>query len=153
MDVRYLLASVLGAAALMAGVAREATAQDATDPNLVARGSYLAKAADCMPCHTSVRDKPFAGGLRLNTPFGAIYSPNVTPDRETGIGAWTFEQFKGAVQAGIRADGMYLYALGSNSRTLSVYRIGKDRMLTELAEGKSPIMLTTGQSYLGLAVD
>jgi mono/diheme cytochrome c family protein len=109
MDVRYLLASVLGAAALMAGVAREATAQDATDPNLVARGSYLAKAADCMPCHTSVRDKPFAGGLRLNTPFGAIYSPNVTPDRETGIGAWTFEQFKGAVHAGIRADGMYLY--------------------------------------------
>ena len=44
-----------------------------------------------MPCHTSARDKPYAGGLKLNTPFGAIYSPNVTPDRETGIGAWTFD--------------------------------------------------------------
>jgi 6-phosphogluconolactonase (cycloisomerase 2 family) len=53
----------------------------------------------------------------------------------------------------VSADGLYLYALGSNSRTLSVFRIGKDRMLTELGEGMSPIMLTTGQAYLGLAVD
>jgi mono/diheme cytochrome c family protein len=94
---------------LIVGVAREAAAQEASEPNLVARGSYLAKAADCMPCHTSARDKPFAGGLQLNTPFGAIYSRNITPDRETGIGAWTFEQFKDAVHAGIRADGKYLY--------------------------------------------
>ena len=49
-----------------------------------------------MPCHTSARDGPYAGGLRLDTPFGAIYSPNITPDRATGIGAWTFEQFEQA---------------------------------------------------------
>ncbi len=53
----------------------------------------------------------------------------------------------------VSADGMHLYALGSNSKTLSVYRIGKDRMLTEIDEAHSPLMLKTGQSYLGLAVD
>src|SRR5262245_64608740 len=109
MDVRPLLASVLSVAALLAGVARAAAADEPSDPSLVARGSYLARAADCMPCHTSAQDKSYAGGLRLNTPFGAIYSPNITPDRDTGIGAWTFDQFKGAVHAGIRADGKYLY--------------------------------------------
>jgi mono/diheme cytochrome c family protein len=79
------------------------------DPSLVTRGAYLAKAADCMPCHTSANDKQFAGGLKLDTPFGAIFSPNITPDRDTGIGRWTFEDFKNAVHAGIRADGSYLY--------------------------------------------
>jgi mono/diheme cytochrome c family protein len=109
MDVRYLLASVLSVAALLAGGARASAADEPSDPSLVARGSYLARAADCMPCHTSAPDKSYAGGLRLNTPFGAIYSPNITPDRDTGIGAWAFEQFKNAVHAGIRADGKYLY--------------------------------------------
>ena len=109
MNAGYLRASLLATAALMLGIACAVAADDPADPNLVARGNYLAKAADCMPCHTSASDKPYAGGLRLNTPFGAIYSPNVTPDRETGIGAWTFEQFKDAVHNGIRADGKYLY--------------------------------------------
>src|SRR5262245_33945529 len=83
MSVRYVLASVLSAAALLASMARAAAADEPTDPNLIARGSYLARAADCMPCHTSAKDKPYAGGLRLNTPFGAIYSPNITSDRDT----------------------------------------------------------------------
>ena len=79
------------------------------DPDMIARGNYLARAADCMPCHTAARDKAYAGGLRMNTPFGVMYSPNITPDRETGIGAWTFEEFKQAVHSGIRADGKFLY--------------------------------------------
>ena len=108
MAPRHLLACSFAAAVLIAGGAR-AAGEPASDPTLIARGSYLAKAADCMPCHTSARDKPYAGGLKLNTPFGAIYSPNVTPDRETGIGAWTFDQFRNAVHSGIRADGKYLY--------------------------------------------
>jgi hypothetical protein len=62
-----------------------------------------------MPCHTAARDKAYAGGLRMNTPFGVMYSPNITPDRETGIGAWTFDEFKKAVHSGIRADGKFLY--------------------------------------------
>jgi mono/diheme cytochrome c family protein len=104
-----LVAVVLGAVVLGASCAGMAAAEPASDPSLVARGRYLAKAADCMPCHTSTSGKSYAGGLKINTPFGVMYSPNITPDRDTGIGTWTFDQFKGAVHAGIRADGKYLY--------------------------------------------
>jgi mono/diheme cytochrome c family protein len=109
MDVRYLLASLLAAFTLIASDPGDAVGEEAPDPNMISRGSYLARAADCMPCHTSARDKAYAGGLRMNTPFGVMYSPNITPDRETGIGAWTFDEFKKAVHSGIRADGKFLY--------------------------------------------
>jgi mono/diheme cytochrome c family protein len=109
MDVRHLLASLLAGLALTAIDPGKAATQENPDPDLVARGSYLARAADCMPCHTSARDKTYAGGLRMNTPFGVMYSPNITPDRETGIGAWTFDEFKKALHSGIRADGRFLY--------------------------------------------
>lgn len=104
---------IAAAAALTFLAAAPALAQQgddsAQDAALLARGEYLAKAADCMPCHTGDKAKPFAGGLALNTPFGAIYSPNITSDRSTGIGLWTYEQFVNAVRNGIRKDGAYLY--------------------------------------------
>jgi mono/diheme cytochrome c family protein len=102
---------LFGAGLLTIGAMSNASAQTTSppDPSLVARGAYLAKAADCMPCHTSAKDKQFAGGLKLDTPFGAIFSPNITPDPDTGIGRWSYEDFKNAVHAGIRADGSYLY--------------------------------------------
>ena len=109
MDVRHLLASLLAGLALTAIDPGKAATQETPDPDMIARGSYLARAADCMPCHTSARDKTYAGGLRMNTPFGVMYSPNITPDRETGIGAWTFDEFKKALHSGIRADGRFLY--------------------------------------------
>jgi mono/diheme cytochrome c family protein len=109
MKMRAVLAGVLVAVVLGASCAGMAAAEPASDPSLVARGRYLAKAADCMPCHTSTSGKSYAGGLKINTPFGVMYSPNITPDRDTGIGTWTFDQFKGAVHSGIRADGKYLY--------------------------------------------
>src|SRR3954453_20206773 len=97
---------LLGIGILMASSLDSAKAQGATaEADLVARGRYLAGAADCMPCHTVSKEKPYAGGLKINTPFGAIYSPNITPDRDTGIGKWSFEDFKNAVHSGIRADG------------------------------------------------
>jgi mono/diheme cytochrome c family protein len=70
-----------------------------TDP--IARGQYLARAADCQACHTAKGGTPFAGGLAFKLPFGAIYSPNITPDRETGIGGWTDVQFLAALHKGI----------------------------------------------------
>jgi len=79
------------------------------DKSLVEHGRYIALAGDCMPCHTATPENKFAGGLAINTPFGTIYSPNITPDPETGIGKWTFDDFKNAVHDGIRADGAYLY--------------------------------------------
>src|SRR6201991_1759023 len=69
-----------------------------TDP--IARGQYLARAADCQACHTAKGGVPFAGGLAFNLPFGSIYSPNITPDRETGIGGWTDAQFLRALHDG-----------------------------------------------------
>jgi mono/diheme cytochrome c family protein len=75
----------------------------------IERGRYLAAAGDCEACHTAEGGKPFAGGKPIETPFGVIYSPNITPDRGTGIGAWKDEQFYRAMHEGIAADGSRLY--------------------------------------------
>jgi mono/diheme cytochrome c family protein len=75
----------------------------------VKRGEYLVHAADCQACHTAPGGAPFAGGFAFNMPFGTIYSTNITPDKETGIGAYTDAQFLAAVHKGIRADGEKLY--------------------------------------------
>ena len=66
----------------------------------VSRGHYLAIAADCQACHTAKGGTPFAGGLAFNLPFGTLYAPNITPDKATGIGAWTDARFIAAVRQG-----------------------------------------------------
>ncbi len=76
---------------------------------LVVRGEYLARAADCDACHTVEGGAPFAGGLAFALPFGTLYSPNITPDKETGIGAWSNADFLNAVHKGIAPDGSRLY--------------------------------------------
>jgi mono/diheme cytochrome c family protein len=76
---------------------------------LVKRGEYLIHAADCQACHTAPGGAPFAGGVAFNMPFGTIYSTNITPDKQTGIGDYTDAQFLAAVHQGIRADGEKLY--------------------------------------------
>lgn len=75
----------------------------------VKRGEYLVKAGDCIACHTPENAKPFSGGLPLKTPFGTYYSPNLTPDKEFGIGSWTEAQFIRAVKQGIAPDGSYYF--------------------------------------------
>ena len=77
--------------------------------SLVARGEYLARAADCEACHTVEGGSPFAGGVAFKLPFGTLYSPNITPDRETGIGEWSDADFLNAIHKGIAADGTRLY--------------------------------------------
>jgi mono/diheme cytochrome c family protein len=79
-----------------------ATRIDDSTPNAaqLRRGQNLVAAGDCMSCHLREGGEPFAGGLGLNTPFGAIYTSNITPDRETGIGAWTSDQFYRAMHDG-----------------------------------------------------
>ncbi|WXL25801.1 c-type cytochrome [Ectopseudomonas mendocina] len=71
----------------------------------VARGRYLAQAADCVACHTAKDGKPYAGGGEFELPFGKLYATNITPDTETGIGAWTDEQFVRAVREGVGSQG------------------------------------------------
>ena len=75
----------------------------------VKRGEYLARAADCMVCHTTPGGAPYAGGLEIRLPFGSIYTTNITPDKDTGIGKYSDADFLNAVQRGIRADGTRLY--------------------------------------------
>ncbi|WP_345798384.1 cytochrome c [Castellaniella sp. MT123] len=79
------------------------------DPALIRQGEYIARTADCIACHTAPGGKPYAGGLAMQTPAGAIYSTNITPDPDTGIGAYDYEAFRNAVKHGIRRDGAALY--------------------------------------------
>jgi Cytochrome c len=73
------------------------------------RGEYLTRAADCAACHTAPGGKAFAGGRAFKLPFGTLYSPNITPDKETGIGDWSDDDFVRALHKGIGKDGEYLY--------------------------------------------
>jgi mono/diheme cytochrome c family protein len=97
--------------ALLAGVAASALGASGAwaDAEQIARGKYLATAGDCVACHQAPGGKPFAGGLYMNTPFGEMATPNLTPDKATGIGNWTDDQFYNAMHNGIRNDGAYLY--------------------------------------------
>ncbi|OGT53359.1 MAG: hypothetical protein A3E84_00985 [Gammaproteobacteria bacterium RIFCSPHIGHO2_12_FULL_42_13] len=78
---------------------------------MINRGAYLVKVGDCIACHTNTDKKgiAFAGGLAMATPFGTIYTPNITPDKETGIGNWTDEQFIKAMHEGISPSGEYYF--------------------------------------------
>jgi mono/diheme cytochrome c family protein len=75
----------------------------------VERGEYLAKAGNCVSCHTTAGGEAMAGGVTFETPFGKIYSTNITPDPDTGIGKWTEEQFGQALRKGVTPDGTHLY--------------------------------------------
>lgn len=70
----------------------------------VTRGAYLVHAGGCVSCHTVTGGVPFAGGRALATPFGTFYSPNITPDRDTGIGKWSDADFRHALRDGVRPD-------------------------------------------------
>jgi len=75
----------------------------------VQRGEYLARAGDCVSCHTATGGAPFAGGLRLDTPFGYMLAPNITPDAETGIGRWSGADFYRALHDGVNKRGQDMY--------------------------------------------
>ncbi len=77
----------------------------------IKRGEYLVKAGDCIACHTNTatHGAVFAGGRKMQTPFGVLYTPNITPDHETGIGGWTEAQFEKAMREGISPQGHYYY--------------------------------------------
>ncbi len=78
-------------------------------PTLIQRGEYLARAGDCVSCHTAPGGAPFAGGLRLDTPFGYMLAPNITPDIETGIGRWSSAEFQRALHDGVNRHGQDMY--------------------------------------------
>lgn len=96
------------AAALMAQCGFAGAAGAFSDQE-VQRGAYLARAGDCVACHTAPGGKPFVGGLKMDMPIGAIYSTNITPDKTHGIGNYSFEQFDRAVRHGVAPGGKHLY--------------------------------------------
>lgn len=73
------------------------------------QGRYLALAGNCATCHTAEGGEPYAGGVEFHTPFGLLYSTNITMDRASGIGNWSFEDFYASVKHGVRPDGSHLY--------------------------------------------
>ena len=105
--LRTLLPAIL---VLLSTIGLARASQPAPDQTLIERGRYLAKAGDCIACHTGKGEAEFAGGLKMNVPMlGAIYSTNITPDPETGIGRYTEQDFARAVRKGVTKDGHNLY--------------------------------------------
>jgi mono/diheme cytochrome c family protein len=100
--------------------------------DLIRRGRYLAIAGDCASCHTARGGRPFQGGLGLETPFGIIYSANLTSDREYGIGAWTNDQFYRALHDGVAPGGKHLYPALPYPHFTVVTRADTDAILAYL---------------------
>jgi mono/diheme cytochrome c family protein len=104
----------------------------ADDQALIAKGEYLAKAGDCIACHTNPGGALFAGGRALPTPFGTIYSSNVTPDPKTGIGKWTADDFYKTMHEGRFPDGGLLYPVMPYASYTKVTRADSDAIFAYL---------------------
>lgn len=103
------VAALLGACSRTEPPAAPSARNAGTPQETITRGLYLATAGDCIACHTQRGQPAFAGGLEIPTPFGKLYTPNITPDVETGIGRWSADDFWRAMHDGIGKDGAYLY--------------------------------------------
>lgn len=101
-------------------------------PALIARGEYLARAGNCMPCHTQQGGPAFAGGRAIDTPFGAIHAPNLTPDEATGIGRWSAGEFWRAMHNGRSRDGRLLYPAFPYTSYTHVTRADSDAIFAYL---------------------
>ncbi|CAH2794104.1 MAG: Putative diheme cytochrome c-553 [Candidatus Burkholderia crenata] len=99
---------------------------DQTD--LIKRGEYLTRAGDCIACHTVRGGKTFAGGMPMLTPFGTLYTPNITPDDQYGIGKWTSDDFYRSIHVGRSKDGSLLYPAMPFTAYTKVTRADSDAM-------------------------
>ena len=117
-----------------AGSSTAATVNTSADnrSDLVKRGEYLARAGDCVACHTAPRGRLFAGGLAMETPFGTLYSPNITPDAQYGIGAWSEDAFFRMMRTGITPEGTLLYPAMPIAQYTKVTREDSDAIFAYL---------------------
>jgi mono/diheme cytochrome c family protein len=100
----------------------------AASPENIARGAYLARAGDCVACHTTRGGLEYAGGRALDTPFGRLYGPNLTPDVDTGIGRWSADDFWNALHNGKSRDGRLLYPAFPYTNYTKVSRTDSDAL-------------------------
>jgi cytochrome c553 len=122
-----------GSAPASAAVSTPLPATTATDlSSPVARGAYLARAGNCMACHTTRGGVPYAGGRAIDTPFGTVFSSNLTPDPTTGLGSWTAEHFWQALHNGKSKDGHLLYPAFPYTNYTRVTRADSDALYAYL---------------------
>ncbi|ALV07486.1 cytochrome c [Roseateles depolymerans] len=121
-----------------AGAAAE-SASGSAKAALIARGQYLARAGDCIACHSAPGQPAFAGGLPIDSGHGIIYSTNITPDPEHGIGRYTPQQFADAVRKGQRADGTHLYPAMPYTSYVKVTDEDMQALYTYFMEGVKPV--------------
>jgi len=136
---------LMGAAFLASTVSVQAATGDA---QTVERGRYLAQAGDCVACHTAEKGAAMAGGRALDTPFGKLYSTNITPDRETGIGKYSFEQFDRAMRKGVAADGHNLYPAMPYPSYAKMTAEDMRALYTYLMQGLAPAKQTNRASEM-----
>jgi mono/diheme cytochrome c family protein len=129
-----LFTALLRIAALLAGLAvvSAAHAQTAATNDIVKRGEYLARAGDCIACHTAPDGRTFSGGRAMPTPFGTLYSSNITPDPETGIGKWSADDFYRTMHSGRFPDGGLIYPAMPFASYTKVTRADSDAIFAYL---------------------
>src|SRR5437868_3803558 len=105
-----LMAALCAATALLSEPSLTQNSPQSTyDRPTIEHGAQLVAVGDCASCHSTSDGMPFAGGVALATPFGTVYGTNITPDTQTGIGAWTQDDFNRAMRTGVARGGQRLY--------------------------------------------
>jgi mono/diheme cytochrome c family protein len=117
----------------------------APSDSMVARGAYLARAGNCQTCHTAQGGQPYAGGLGIATPFGTVFTSNLTPDDRTGIGAWSSSHFWRAMHNGRSKDGRLLYPAFPYTSYTQVTREDSDAIFAYL--GSLPAVAKPNQPH------
>ena len=115
----------------------------------IERGRYVARLGDCVACHTGDKSRPLAGGLALETPFGKLYSTNITPDRQTGIGGYSFAQFERAMRKGVAADGHNLYPAMPYPSYARMTSEDMQALYAYLMQGVKPVQAANQASEMG----
>ena len=127
---------------------RAAAEQPAADPAQVARGEYLVRAGDCGGCHTASGEPAYAGGRAVETPFGNVYSSNLTSDAQTGLGGWSADEFWRALHHGRSKDGRLLYPAFPYPNYTHVERSDADAMFAYL-QSLAPVVRPNRAHALG----
>jgi mono/diheme cytochrome c family protein len=127
-----VLAFAAASLALSTGLGAAQTSSAKSDAATIAKGEYLARVGDCIACHTLPGGRLFAGGLAMPTPFGTLYTTNITPDPETGIGKWTADQFYQLMHDGRSTDGGLIYPAMPFASYTKVTRADSDAIFAYL---------------------